>query len=116
MLVLAQPFYLLGIPVGIVLRPVYMLLGRLVLPLLLVVAALSAVWAFLAGLIYLFCRVSQTLPVLRPVSFVLALPFLLAALIVVTLAPVPSPADAEAKMVKWRFVEKFPYSAEVIRG
>ncbi|HVS26088.1 MAG TPA: hypothetical protein VHE58_02120 [Burkholderiales bacterium] len=111
-LVLVQPIRLIGIPLAIVLRPIYMLLAVLRLPLLLVILAMSGVWAILMGIIAVFCKVSLAVPQLRPLSFLFVLPFLLLGDALIAIAPTPSPADVEAKMIKWRFVEKFPYSLQ----
>lgn len=103
------PFRLLGTLMMFVLTPVYGLMQLLVLPLLLLVMVMSVVWLVLVGVIMFFSKISRGTPALRPISFIVALPFLLVADFLVTVSPVPTPNDAESKMLKWEFVESFPY-------
>jgi len=89
-----------------------MFLAMLQLPLVLIIIVMSVIWMVLMGIISIFCKLSLAAPPLRPVSFALALPFLLLGDILTTIAPCPTPADAESKEVKWRFIEMFPYSLQ----
>lgn len=70
------------------------------LPLLFVLFVMNLFWIFSFGFITLFCKMSMSVPFLRPVSFVLALPFLLFGDIIITLSPAPSIADASSKLEK----------------
>jgi hypothetical protein len=103
------PFTLLGTFLLLLLSPIYFVLGLLRLPLLLLLLLMSVVFALLVGVISLLSKISQRLPVLRPLVFVIALPLLILAHFLVSISPAPGSADAEAKYVKWVFIEEFPY-------
>jgi len=75
---------------------------------------MSLVWLVLVGIIAFFAKISRGAPVLRPVSFVIALPFLLVGDFLVTISPIPSPGDVESKLLKWQFIESFP-SCSLVR-
>ena len=70
---------------------------------------MNLIWLLLVGVIMFFSKISRRMPVLRPVSSVLALPFVLVADFLVTISPIPTPYDVESVMVKWQFIESFPY-------
>lgn len=106
------PIRFSGILLGVVLRPIYMILMIGTLPLMSVLFVMNIFWLIPLMFIFAFCKISLRLPFMRPVSFVFALPFLLFGDFVNTISPVPSPSvfDAEAKIVKWNLIENFPYS------
>lgn len=103
------PFRLLGTLMMFLLTPVYGLMQLLQLPLMLLLMVMNVVWLAMVGTIMLFSKISRGMAALRPISFVVALPFLLIADFLVTVSPTPTPNDAESKMLKWQFVESFPY-------
>jgi hypothetical protein len=104
-----MPFSLLGTFVLLLLSPIYFVLGLLRLPLLLLLLGMSVVFALLVCVISLLSKISLHVPVSRPLVFVIALPLLILAHFLVSISPAPGPADAEAKYVKWAFIEEFPY-------
>jgi hypothetical protein len=108
-LVINTPFRLVGTALLFVLTPVYLLMQALKLPLLLLLMVFNLVWVVLVGSIMALAKLSKGVPSLRPVSFVIALPFLLVGDFLVTISPAPMPSDAEAKLLKWQFLESFPY-------
>lgn len=98
-----------SLPLKFVLEPIYRLMKFLRLPLLLLLKGMNLIWLLLVGVIMFFSNISRRMSVLRPVSFVLALPFLLVADFLVTISPIPTPDDVEVVMLKWEFIESFPY-------
>lgn len=112
-LAINTPFRLVGTALMFVLTPVYLLMQVLKLPLLLLLMAFNLVWVALIGVILALAKLSKGVPALRPISFVIALPFLLVGDFLVTISPVPMPSDAEAKLLKWQFLESFPYCSLV---
>jgi hypothetical protein len=96
--------------VYLILTPVYMVLGILNLPLMILTLAMSAVWLPILGAILLFGKISRRLPSLRPISFLLALPFLVVGHFFVSLEPIVVPGDQEGKLAKLRLIERFPYA------
>jgi len=116
LLTIALPINFIGIAVNLVLKPIYMVLSMLVLPLVAVIIMFTVVWLILMAIIWPFCKLSLSVPILRPLSFICALPFLIIGYIIVTISPVPSPSDAESKMMKWQFIEVFPHSFQFMRG
>jgi hypothetical protein len=103
------PFRLAGTVLMFALTPVYLLMQSLKLPLLLLLMVFNLVWVVLVGSIIALAKLSNGVPALRPVSFVIALPFLLAGDFLVTISPAPMPSDNEAKLLKWQFLESFPH-------
>ena len=103
------PLRVVGTALMFILTPVYGIMQLLILPLMLLVLALSLIWIVLLGVIMFFAKVSKSIPSLRILSFVLALPFLLLGDFLVTISPAPTPSDAEAKLVKWQLIERFPH-------
>ena len=112
-LVINTPFRLVGTALMFVLTPIYLLMQVLKLPLLLLLMAFNLIWVVLVGSIMALAKLSKGGPALRPVAFVVALPFLLVGDFLVTISPVPMPSDAEAKLLKWQFLESFPYCSLV---
>jgi hypothetical protein len=113
-LVINTPFRMIGTALMFVLSPIYALMQLLRLPLMLWLLVMSLVWLVLVGIIAFFAKISRGAPVLRPVSFVIALPFLLVGDFLVTISPIPSPGDVESKLLKWQFIESFP-SCSLVR-
>jgi len=97
-----------------ILRPIYWVMIITVLPMMLLLFLMELVWLPCAIIISLFARLSRRFKGLRPFSFVLALPFLLCAYVVITLSPVPNAAlqrDVEAKLIKLNYILSFPYGS-----
>ena len=113
-MVINTPFRLIATVLNIPLSIIWFLCKLLVLPLLLVLLVFNILWAILMAIILAFSGISKSAPPLRPISFILALPFLLIGDFIVTISPLPTPADAPSKMMKWEFLEKFPYGLDVM--
>ena len=103
------PFGLVGTLTYLILTPVYVLMQLLVLPLMILLMIINILWLLLIGIIMALSKLSRRVTVTRPISFALALPFLLLAHFLVSISPAPTPKDVESKMLKWKFVELFPY-------
>src|ERR1035438_2820667 len=88
-----------------VLLPIYVVLAVLRLPLMVLTLAMSLVWLPALGVILLCGKLSRSAPALRPLSFALALPFLIFGHFLVSLEPVMVPSDAEGKMAKLLLIE-----------
>lgn len=108
-LVINTPFGLVGTLAYLILNPVYGLMQLLVFPLMALLFVMNITWLLLFGIITGLSKVSRSVPTARPISFALALPFLLVAHFLVSISPVPTPTDVESKVLKWKFVELFPY-------
>lgn len=104
-----KPFRLIGTLMMFVLTPIYSLMQILILPLMLLIIIISIVWLILIGIIILFSKISRGMPIFRPISFIVALPFLLFADFIITLSPAPTPNDIESKLLKLQLIESFPY-------
>jgi hypothetical protein len=110
-LIVNIPFRLVGTVLMFLLTPVYLLMQALKLPMLLLLMVFNLVWLVVVGSILALAKLSKGVPVLRPVVFAIALPFLLIGDFLVTISPAPMPSDAEAKLLKWQFLESFPRSS-----
>ena len=108
-LLINTPLRFVSLAVKFVFEPIYRLMKLLWLPLLLLLMAMNLIWLLLVGVIMIFSKISRSMPMLQPVSFVLALPFLLVADFLVTISPIPTQNDVESVMLKWQFIESFPY-------
>jgi hypothetical protein len=87
----------------------------LVLPFMAFALVGSAIWMFCFGVMLGLSFVTERLPVLRPLSFILVLPFLIIAHNVNGLTPAPTPGDMQAKVEKWDLVEAFPLTWSLVR-
>jgi len=108
-LIVNTPFSFLGTVTLFLLTPVYMVLGLLKIPLMLLLIVMSVVFAVLLGVIIGFSKISLRFSWSRPVVFVFALPFLICAHFLVSISPAPGQRDAEAKYAKWALIESFPH-------
>ena len=108
-LIINTPLRFVSLAVKLVLEPAYRLMKFLRTPLLLFLMLLNVLWVLLVAVIMVFSTASRRAAVLRPISFALALPFLLVADFLVTISPIPTPHDVESVMAKWHFIESFPY-------
>ena len=113
-MVINTPFRLIATILNIPLAILWFLCRLLILPLLLVLLVFNLAWGLMMAIIMIFSGISKAAPVLRPFTFILALPFLILGDFIVTISPVPTPADAQSKLMKWEFLEKFPYGADVL--
>ena len=75
--VINLPFRMVSTLLFLVLTPIYVVFQFLVLPLLIILFGLSLIWAVVMFIILGCSKVSMKYKVLRPISFLIALPFLL---------------------------------------
>ena len=102
------PFQLVGVLARIVLLPFTFLLGAIaILPLNLF---LNLFWLVCLVFIMSLSLLTEKAQFLRPLTFVLALPFLLVGHFVNGISVAPNIPDQEAKIEKWDIVEAFPWS------
>ena len=106
---ITTPIQALASILYLVLTPVYVVLAILRLPLMIVTLAMTVVWLPALAVILLCAKVSRSAPALRPLSFALALPFIVLGHFLVSLEPIINPSDAEGKMAKLLLIENFPY-------
>ena len=109
------PFSLVTMLLGFVLFFPFQLMMLLVLPFMLFTLLGSLVWTVCLGVILALSWLTERAPLLRPISFLLALPFMVLAHNVNGLTPAPTPGDIEAKVTKWDVVEAFPLSWSLVR-
>lgn len=93
----------------LLLTPLYAFLAIFKLPLMALTLLMTAVWIPIVGVILGCGKVSRAFPALRPISFLVAFPFLVVGHILVTLEPLPTPGDQEGKLTKLLLIEKFPF-------
>ena len=90
---ITTPLDVIAAPIYMMLAIVYAILQILVLPLMAVILIMTAIWLPMFFMI-LFCgKLSRSIPLLRPLSFLIAFPFLMAGRFWISLSPVPTPAD-----------------------
>lgn len=77
---------------------------------------LQAVWLLCLGIILFLSALTERLLFLRPITFLLALPFLLIGSLANRLHPTGSPEDHLAMIKKWDLVESFPWSWSFFRA
>ncbi len=109
------PFSLITMLLGFVLWIPFHLMILLVLPFMLFTLLGSVVWMVCLGVILGLSCLTERAPLLRPLSFLLALPFMILAHNLNGLTPAPTPGDMEAKVMKWDLVEAFPFSWSLVR-
>ena len=109
---MSMPLDVALIGILVILRPIYWVFIITKVPMLLLLMIMSLIWMPCALFISLFAMFSRRFLWIRPLSFVLILPFLIAAYVVVSLSPVPDVTlinDVAGKVVKLDFVQSFPY-------
>lgn len=104
--VLLLPLNLVVMLCKLVLTPLFALMGPVVVvPLF----ALNVVWLASLAIFLPLSILALALPPLRPVCFLLALPFLLVGYFANAISPVLNPNDAGPHLLKCDLVEVFPY-------
>ncbi len=114
-LVINTAFQLVATLLYIPLSIVWFVCGIARLPLLLVLLVFDVIWIILMGIILILSALSRAVPAVRPLCFICALPFLVIGHFMVTISPVPTPADAPDVAMKWEFLEKFPHGWESLQ-
>jgi len=109
------PFSLVTMLLGIVLFIPFQIMIVLVFPFMLFALLGSFVWMICLGVILGLSWLTERVQVLRPISFLLALPFMILAHNINGLTPAPTPRDMEAKVAKWDLVESFPFTWSLFR-
>ena len=101
--------------IGLVLRPVYCVLQliylpckMLIVPLVLILLAFSALWLPCLGVISVCAAGARKSMILRPVMFVIALPFVFVGSVLIALAPMPNEKSLEDKELKLHYLLKYP--------
>lgn len=88
-------------PVALIQRIVYIPCQILVLPLMAILLLFSIAWMVCLGIIMACGTLARSASLLRPLLFVVALPFVIIGAVLITIAPTPSPAsiiDLQAKL------------------
>jgi hypothetical protein len=109
------PFSLVTMVLGLVLWIPFHIMILLVLPFMLFTLLGSIIWMVCLGIILGLSWLTERAPFLRPISFLLALPFMMLAHNLNGLTPAPTPGDMEAKVMKWDLVEAFPLTCSLVR-
>ena len=95
-------------PLVLLLRIVYFPCQILVLPLMVILLVFSLLWVVCMGVISLIAAIARSAGFLRPILFVLVLPFVLIGAVLVVLAPMPSPASLIDQQTKFHFLLSYP--------
>ncbi len=109
------PFALATTILGFVLWIPFRLMIFLVFPFVIFALASSAIWICCFGVMLGLSFVAERVPLLRPITFVLALPFLILAHSLISLTPAPTPDDMQAKVEKWDLIEAYPLTWSLMR-
>ncbi len=101
--------------IGLVLRPVYWVLHivylpckMLIVPLVIILLVFSVLWLPCLGVISVCAAGARMSMVLRPVMFVIALPFVFLGSVLIALVPMPNEASLEDKELKLHYLMKYP--------
>lgn len=108
-IIINQPVLLITAILNLPLSLVYFLCRLLILPMVIILFCFNIMWLIVLPIVSILSAISKAVPLLRPFSFVIALPFLVFGSAIVTLAPILTPEDTESKIMKWNFLENFPY-------
>jgi len=105
------PLNLISIPLKFMLRPVF----RILIPIGLVITLVfNLVWLICLGVFLPLGMLALSLPLLRPLCFLVALPFLLTGYLANSLSPQFEMSDAGPYFFKHDLVESFPYCYRLI--
>ena len=111
-MVLVLPLNLISIPLKLLLKPVF----HILIPIGLVLAVvLNLIWLVCLGLFLPLSKLALAITLLRPVCFLLALPFLLLGYFANSLSPQIRMEDASQYFFKHDLVESFPYCYPLIQ-
>ena len=95
-------------PIGLLLRIIYIPCQILIVPLMLLLVVFSLFWLVCLGVIMGCGAVARSCWLLRPVAFLLALPFVVVGAILITIAPMPSPASIIDQQAKLHILLSYP--------
>lgn len=110
------PFQILAVITGFLLWLPFQLIIITKLPFMLFTMLGSFVWMICLAVILGLGCLTEKWTLLRPITFVLALPALVVGHFLNSVTPAPGQGDREAKILKWDLVESFPYSWSVARN
>ena len=101
--------------IGLMLRPVYWGLQivylpckMLIVPLVIILLVFSVLWLPCLGVIAVCAAGARRSMMLRPVMFVIALPFVFLGSVLIALVPMPNEASLEDKEQKLHYLMKYP--------
>ena len=95
-------------PVALLLRIVYIPCQILVLPLMAVLLLFSVLWMVCLGVIMACGAIARSVALLRPLVFVVALPFVVIGAVLIAIAPMPSPASIIDQQEKLHVLLSYP--------
>lgn len=95
-------------PVGMLLRIIYIPCQILIVPLMLLLFLFSLFWLVCLGVIMTCGAVARSSWLLRPVAFLLALPFVVIGATLIAIAPMPSPASIVDQQEKLHILLSYP--------
>jgi hypothetical protein len=109
------PFSIVGTILSFLLFIPFQIMMFLSWPFHIVLHVGGAIWIVCLGILLGVSFVTEKMPILRPITFLLALPVMVIAHNVNGIVPAPTPEDMEAKALKWDMVESFPYTWSLLR-
>ncbi len=95
-------------PVALLLRIVYIPCQILILPLMVILLLFSVSWMVCLGVIMACGAIARTIGLLRPILFVVALPFVIIGAALIAIAPMPSPASIIDQQEKLHVLLSYP--------
>lgn len=95
-------------PVALLLRIFYIPCQILVLPLMAILLLFSITWLLCLGMIMACGAIARSFWMLRPILFVVALPFVIIGAVLITIAPMPSPASIIDQQEKLHILLSYP--------
>ena len=96
-------------PVALLLRIVYIPCQILILPLMAILLLFSVLWMVCLGVIMACGAMARSVGLLRPILFVVALPFVVIGAALIAIAPMPSPASMIDKQEKMHILLLFQH-------
>ena len=95
-------------PVALLLRIVYIPCQILILPLMAILLLFSVLWMVCLGVIMACGAMARSVGLLRPILFVVALPFVVIGAALIAIAPMPSPASMIDQQEKMHILLSYP--------
>ena len=95
-------------PIGLLLRIIYIPCQILIVPLMLLLFLFSVAWLLCLGVIMGCGAIARSCWLLRPVAFMLALPFVVIGAALIAIAPMPSPASIIDQQEKLHILLSYP--------
>lgn len=95
-------------PVALLLHIVYIPCQILILPLMAILLLFSVLWMVCLGVIMACGAMARSVGLLRPILFVVALPFVVIGAALIAIAPMPSPASMIDQQEKMHILLSYP--------